>query len=891
MKTFKKVLASALAAAMVVTAFPVTNAEAATAPKLSTTKATLYVGQSKTITVKNLTSKWKGAKVVSATSKKSVATVSRKGNKITVKAVKAGKATVTVKVTPKKGKAKSLKATITVKNPTLTVKAAATELAVGETTTITAKATPKKTVSFKSSDETIATVDATGTVKAVKVGKVTITATAGKVSKDIEIEVKNYILKSVKQNKTNELIAIVDGSTKKIKTSDVTIKTPDNVVLPVKSLTVDSKDATKLTLVTFSEMKDAKEYTVTLDGTTVKFVATDNKVASINIDKATIPVKTETEIKLVAKDANGVILKELPYGTPDVNYDFSLTTANGYVNGSKLYLNKVGDTATAEITYKTNKFTADGKPDGNIGPNKLTITATEQAAISSFKVRIGDANKKFGTLKDNDKVAIDETRDVYAYFEIKDVDGKEISNYGEYTLESSDKTTLMLMGDTMGVNHRIQIVPAKEGTAYIFIKKDDKIVASVPVTVVAARKVTTMSADKSALVVSKAIGANSETVVFTTKDQYGNDFDYTTGLNGSIAVACAGAPEGVDKALVTLPDQLDSGVKTTYKFVGSDYVKGTYTFKFTFVKDGKEVCAQVVTVNVQEAGVAGDSISYSLNINNSNSAAQTEEDAVVNADHTTDRSFTISVSELLKGVEAKKLAKNNYLDDVTTAESETKTASKVQGIYYTVKDAAGKVKYNNVPGTTVVTGTAFDSGNNRTPDQLVVDIVKKSDSHYAQLPAGTYTVTTTIVVEPKHVTIGYVSNPDKFTKTTITKTFVVKDSSNDAITDMKLKDARVVSGSSIQASLASTIQYSYDGVKYGADGDQAANIVSVEGYSNGVSATNSKVDVANMNTVLVSGKTVNITKVVVRVYFHNAAGDVLGTVDREVNVALSFTTK
>ena len=43
MKTFKKVLASALAAAMVVTAFPVTNAEAATAPKLSATKATLYV--------------------------------------------------------------------------------------------------------------------------------------------------------------------------------------------------------------------------------------------------------------------------------------------------------------------------------------------------------------------------------------------------------------------------------------------------------------------------------------------------------------------------------------------------------------------------------------------------------------------------------------------------------------------------------------------------------------------------------------------------------------------------------------------------------------------------------------------------------------------------------
>ena len=43
-----------------------------------------------------------------------------------------------------------------------------------------------------------------------------------------------------------------------------------------------------------------RDSTVTLDGTTVNFVATDNKVASISIDKATIPVKTATEIKPVS---------------------------------------------------------------------------------------------------------------------------------------------------------------------------------------------------------------------------------------------------------------------------------------------------------------------------------------------------------------------------------------------------------------------------------------------------------------------------------------------------------------------------------------------------------------------------------------------------------------
>ena len=148
MKTFKKVLASALAAAMVVTAFPVANAEAATAPKLSATKATIYAGQSKTITVKNLTGKWKGAKVVSASSKKSVATVARKGSKITVKAVKAGTATVTVKVTPKKGAAKKLTAKITVKTPSVAFTDDVTTVAVGETATVTATSTPCIAFSF-----------------------------------------------------------------------------------------------------------------------------------------------------------------------------------------------------------------------------------------------------------------------------------------------------------------------------------------------------------------------------------------------------------------------------------------------------------------------------------------------------------------------------------------------------------------------------------------------------------------------------------------------------------------------------------------------------------------------------------------------------------------------
>ena len=63
MKSSKKVLAFALAAAMVVTAVPATNAQAASTAKLSAKKATVYSEGYKTVTVKTPKS-WKSVKVL-----------------------------------------------------------------------------------------------------------------------------------------------------------------------------------------------------------------------------------------------------------------------------------------------------------------------------------------------------------------------------------------------------------------------------------------------------------------------------------------------------------------------------------------------------------------------------------------------------------------------------------------------------------------------------------------------------------------------------------------------------------------------------------------------------------------------------------------------------------
>ena len=55
--------------------------------------------------------------------------------------------------------------------------------------------------------------------------------------------------------------------------------TTTNVVYPVHTVSVDAKDATKVTLTVFSPLTDGKNYDVTLDGVTKSFKATDGAVA------------------------------------------------------------------------------------------------------------------------------------------------------------------------------------------------------------------------------------------------------------------------------------------------------------------------------------------------------------------------------------------------------------------------------------------------------------------------------------------------------------------------------------------------------------------------------------------------------------------------------------
>ena len=816
MKSSKKVLAFALAAAMVVTAVPATNAQAASTAKLSAKKATVYSEGYKTVTVKTPKS-WKSVKVTATSNKKSVAKVKKTAaKKIKVTGLKPGTAKVTVKVTyktstKKSAKAKTKKLTYTMKVAKVGVALSGDSVvAIGSTTklTNTKKNSSRAKITYTSSDDSIATVAADGTVTGVKAGKATITAkiTVGKDSATTtkDVEVKNYVLSTVAQNKLTELTATVTGNTKNLKTTDFTVKnTTSNVVYPVSKVSVDSKDATKVTLTLFSELSDGANYDVTLDGTTKSFKASDGKVASIALDNATIPYATETEVKLVSKDANGVVLKELKTTDADAHYTFTIDTkGNGYTNGSKLYLNKVNDTAEATIEYKTGKYDQNGKAEGNIGPNKVTITAVDQAVVNGFDVRIDKATTtKFDKAKDSKKLAVKDPTQYAAFLKIKDANGNEIKDYNKYTVESSDKATLMLGASTLDSKHSVNVTAVKAGTAYILIKKDNKIVGSVAVEIVAERTVATLELDSYNVTLSKQL-KNTKTVTATVKDQYGDD------IAANLSVECLSTDVSnlSTSAVAGSTYYTINGKKVTFN--SENVAAGNYVYKISYKNsDNKEVVAKTVSVAVKDAKTTVPD-AWRIDVDNNNF------DLKVDKDTTADKNIAIQVVGMKDGIDVK----------YETIKS------------ISVKDAKGNAVVTTTSGSAVLVKaiTTATSGSAIVADK--------------KLATGTYSVKATIT-----------NNEGKDIE--LSTTFTVKDTQDKASVDVK---DNTVAGATVADAVKNALTVTYGETTYSSRSDKAAAdqplvIAAVEGIkNNGVKFTSGTQTVA-------SGEYFTITKLAVTV--------------------------
>ena len=601
MKSSKKVLAFALAAAMVVTAVPATNAQAASTAKLSAKKATVYVGSSKTLTV-TTPSSWKSVKTTVSSSAKSIAKVSKTSTKkVKVTAVKAGKAKVTVKVTAKKnGKkvSKTLASNITVKNYKVRLEDATgatvsgtTIAVVGTPVQFTAKTAPAKAaVTYTSSDSAIATVDTTGKVTPVKVGKVTITAATDKASTTAEVEVKNYVLKSVAQSKANTLETVVLGKTSDIKPADIKItNTANNNAIAVKSVSVDKADATKVTVETFADMKDAAKYNVELDGTVQTFTATDGVVSDVNVTPVTIAANTKgTEIKGQTVDKNNIIIDEFKASEASgKNAELNLSTTQGYVDGDKLVLPTVGNKGTAEVKYHTYKFDTNGNEVGAY-TKKVDITAVAENAITTtgFNMTFADKAPNWDKDKTTNQLAIGSSKN--AYFKFVGSDGKEISNYSDYSVVSSDDSILLLPKTTL-INSTtpVSVKGIKEGAAYInVLDKDGKVVKSLAVSVTASSKLTNVTLGNTAITISKTASVDNKVSVKAV-DQYNND------ITTASKIILSGATSDADKAISATRDGNDVKVVAT----AAAEAGKTYTVKVE-VKNGDVTINRYFTVKV-----------------------------------------------------------------------------------------------------------------------------------------------------------------------------------------------------------------------------------------------------------------------------------------------------
>lgn len=654
----------------------------------------------------------------------------------------------TVKVTAKKGSkkvSKTLTSKVSVINAGLKFTAAPTDMAVGTEEKVAVKKCPSvANVTLTSSDEAVATVAADGTVKALKAGKVTITATSdyGK-SVTTDINVKKAILKDATQTEVTKVVATVAGDTTDLKAGDFKVtNTATNATVAVKSATADKKDASKIIIETFTEMKDAKEYSVVYDGVTVKFTATDGTPAKVGLDTVQIPAGSKEKVQATLLDANGVILSRTDLNNSNSSkgqVTSAVTLTKGYQDGTNLYLPAVGDTASVKVTYHTGTFGTDGKESGLI-EDTFTVTAVDPSLVNyNFALTISNVSPVWtaNSFKANDKIPMG--ADKSAYFRITKDDGSEIAaeNYADYTVESADKTKLIVNNTKLSNSSTsVAVHGVAEGTTYILVKKDDKTVASLPVTVLGKPVATTLDLSKTSISVCTG-SAVEENIAVTVKDQYG---DAMTAVTPTVSLLAAPKDAVTVTASTVTSCVTTAAGKVTIKgqtFAADDTKDlGSYTLKITAKVDGKELTR---SLNVNVVKNAAKAQSYEVRIDNP------EVDTTVGNAVLSDSSNNIKISvarmanggamtETNKAIYTIKNAKGDVVanvgETVSSAAVGTFTAATDTVSCAAVSSASGAVDAGGYSAGALTVRPYNVTGNGTTADSKIVK----------NLPAGTYTV-------------------------------------------------------------------------------------------------------------------------------------------------------
>lgn len=580
------------------------------------------------------------------------------------------------------------------------------------------------------------------------------------------------------------------GASDKIVAKDITIANKaTNAVYPVKSVSVDGTDKTKVYFETYASIKDGGVYTVTYDNKTVEFTATDGKVADVAISTQNITKGTAgTEVKAQLLDKDQIVTDEYTVGQASTvgAVDFTITSNKGYMDGNKLVLLNTGDTATAKVTYHTFEYDTTGAEKGVI-TKEFTITAVDDAStVSNWNYTVEKSYVSFvnwnTTVEKKTTLAVNDTANAFFYF--KDSNGNDVTT--NYSIESSDNSVLLLgktpltsAGAIKGSN-AVVLTGVKDGTAYINVIKDDKVVTSLPVTVTATRKLTDLTFGSTVLTVSKTTG-DLNTVDTSLKgfDQYTEETGIASVSGEVLSAPAAAAPTYTKGSTIAFGYNPTSKTLTSADMLGA--ATGDYQIKITATSaiDGNVKVSRVIKLTVVDT--TGATASYGLDY------SATSMDLAVSSSATVanvDRSLSVSVATYKKGAK------------VATVTGATITVKKPDGSALTA-----------APGTRFVDTTSTDG-------KVTLDLVGHTGStvtkKYASWEMGNYTVIATF--RPAGATAD----------TTFTGSFELKDTQTAAYADVKKnKDTGVTStyGVSKEARAQSVLANSsvvdiyYDGVK------------------------------------------------------------------------------
>lgn len=275
-----------------------------------------------------------------------------------------------------------------------------------ETLTVTgtpAEALEGQTITWKSSNKDVVTVDSKGKVEAVGVGNATITATAAGKSDSVKITVNNPLKKITVDPAT---LTLKKGTSKTLSVKYDPADTTDN-----KAVTWESSDKSVATVDANGKVTALKDGSATITAKVGKLTATcaltvqEKKLTGISLDKTALELskgQSSEALKVIYTPADTTDDKTVTWSSADEEI---ATVKNGVVTAKATGTTKI--TATVGTHKAECTVTVNAKLTGiKVTPDKVTVEKGQKANLNVTYLPADTTDEKAVTWKsENESVA------------------------------------------------------------------------------------------------------------------------------------------------------------------------------------------------------------------------------------------------------------------------------------------------------------------------------------------------------------------------------------------------------------------------------------------------------------------------------------------------------